>query len=94
MFVFSGPNVKSKHADISMEESDHEETDIRLYLRAHNTVKEGATTVLVKTVDSDVVVIFVGIFHDHVHHYPGMQLWVGFDKGKHFRYYHINSICQ
>ena len=59
MFVTSGPSVKSNHADTSMEESDHEEADSRICLHAHNTVKEGATTVLVRTVDSDVVVIFV-----------------------------------
>ena len=86
VFVFSGPSIKSNHADISMEESDHEEADSRICL------KEGATTVLVRTVDFDVVVILVGIFYDLLQYYPGMQFWVGFGKGK--RYYHINSICQ
>ena len=42
-----------------------------------------------KTVDTDVVVILVGIFHDLAQHHH-----VGFSTGKHFRYYHINSICQ
>ena len=62
-------------------ESDHEEADSRICLHVHNILKEGATTVLVRTVDSDVVVILVGIFHDLVQHYPGMQLWVGFGTG-------------
>ena len=75
VFVTSGPTVKSNHADISMEESDHEEADSRICL------KEGATTILVRTVDSDVVVILVGIFHYLVQHYPGMQLCVGFGTG-------------
>jgi len=38
----------------------------------------GRTTVLVRTVDTYVVVILVGIFHDLAQHHPGMQLWVGF----------------
>ena len=93
MFVTSGPSVKSNHADISMEESDHEEADSRICLRVHNTLKEEATTVLVRTVDSDVVVILVGIFPGLVQHYPGMQF--DFDcAGKHFRYYYVNSTCQ
>ena len=77
LFVTSGPSVKSNHADISMEESDHEEADSRICQHVHNTLK-GATTVLVRTLESDVVLILVGIFHDLVHHCPGMQLWVGF----------------
>ena len=94
MFVTSGPSIKSNYADISMEESDHEEADSRICLHVHNDLKEGATTGLVRTVDSDVVVILVGIFHDLVQYYPGMQFWVDFGTGKQFRYYHVNSICQ
>ena len=94
MFVTAGPSVKSNHADISMEESNHEETDSRICQHVHNTLKEVATTVLVRTVDSDVVVILVGIFRDLVQHYRSMQFWIGFDTGKHFRYYQVNSICQ
>ena len=49
VFVTSGPSVKSNHADISTEESDHEDADSRICLHVHNTLKEGATTVLVRT---------------------------------------------
>ncbi len=41
----------------------------------------------------DVVAILVGVFYCLVHQYPDLDLWVGFGAGKHFRYYHINSIC-
>ncbi|KAI0234432.1 hypothetical protein LSAT2_015330 [Lamellibrachia satsuma] len=51
-----------------MEESVHEEADSRICLHVHNALKEGATTVLVRTVGSDVVVIFVGIFRGLVQH--------------------------
>ena len=73
VFVTSGPSVKSNHADISMEESDHEEPDSRICLHVHNTLKEGATTIHVRTVDCDVIVMLVGIFHDLVPHYSGTQ---------------------
>ena len=49
-----------------------------------------ATNVLFRIVDTNVVVIFVRIFRDLAQHHLGMQLWVGVDSGKHFRYYHIN----
>ncbi|KAK2189653.1 hypothetical protein NP493_100g01004 [Ridgeia piscesae] len=47
-----------------------------------------------RILNTDVVVTLVGIFHDLAQHHPGMQSWVGFGQGKHFRYYHINSVCQ
>ena len=71
----------------------HEEADCRLCVHADDAVYEGATSVLVRTVDTDVVVILVGIFHDLAQHHQEMQLSVGFGTG-HFRYYHINKICQ
>ena len=78
MLVTSGPSVKSNRADISTEKRDHEEANSRICLHVHKILKEGATTVLIRTVDSEVVVILVGLFHDIMQHYLGMQLWVGF----------------
>ena len=77
-----------------MEESDHEEADTRICLHVHNALKNVATIVLIRTVDTDMIVILVGVFHDLLQQHPDMQLWVGFGMGKHFRYYHVNSICQ
>ena len=71
----------------------HEEADSRICLHVDDALNERATTVLTRTVGTDVVVSLVGIFHDLAQLHPGMQLRVGFGTGKHFRYYHINSIC-
>ena len=57
-------------------------------------MNDGATTVLIRTVDTDVFVVLVGIFHDLAQHLPGMQLWVDFGTGKHLCYFHSNSKCQ
>jgi len=43
-----------------MNKSDHEEADSRISLHVHYTLREGATSILVRTVDTDVVVILVG----------------------------------
>ncbi len=92
--ITSGCGIESNDANNTMEDCDHEEADSRLCLHVHDALKGGATTVLVRTVDTDVVVILVGVFHDLVQDYPDMQLWVAFGTGKHFRHIHVNFICQ
>ena len=58
MYTTSGSHVKSNRADTSMSANDHQETGRGICLYALN---DGATTILVRTVDTDVVVILVGI---------------------------------
>ena len=94
VYTTSGSHVKSNSADISISANDHQETDSRICLNVDDALNEVAATILVRTADTDVVVILVAIFHDLAQHHPGMQLCVGFGTGKHFRYYRINSICQ
>ena len=48
---------------------------------------------MIRTVDTDVVVILISHFHSVTDCYPEAQLWVAFGTGKHFRFYNINSIC-
>ena len=64
VYIFSDSHVKSNRADISMSVNDHEEADSRICLHVDDALNEEAITVLVKTVDIDVVVTLVGIFHD------------------------------
>ena len=64
VYTTSGSHVKSNRVDISMSANDHQETDSRMCLHVDDAPNDGATTVLVRTVDTGVVVILVGIFHD------------------------------
>ena len=77
VFVSSGPRIKSNHADISMEESDHEKADSRICLPVHNTLKEGAITVLIRRGCN-----FGGNLSRSCAALSNMQLWVGFRTGK------------
>ena len=43
--------------------SDHEEADTRMCLHVLHALSKGAQNMLVSTVDTDVIVILVGIFH-------------------------------
>ena len=43
--------------------------------------------------DTDVVIILVGKFHQLLTINPSASIWVTFGSGKAFTYFHINSIC-
>ena len=70
---------------------DHEEADSRIALHLYNAMKNGARSILVRTVDSDVIVILVGLFSNF---HPDTSVWVAYGTGKFFRYYNINTIFQ
>ena len=72
MYITSVSHVKLNRADIPMSTNDNEEADRRICLRVEDALNEGATTVLVRTVDTGVVIILDGIFHDLAQHHPGM----------------------
>lgn len=73
---------------------DHEEADSRICIHVQDALQKGARKILVRTVDTDVIVILVGVYF-HLHDvYPDTDIWVGLGTGKHYRYYSINSICQ
>ena len=59
-----------------------------------DSLQEGATKILIRTVDTDVIVILIGQFHNIIDQYHNAELWVGFGTGKNFYYYSINSICE
>ncbi len=77
-----------------MADSDHEEADTRIVLHMNDSLQGGAGTILVRTVDTDVMVILIGQFHAVISRHPNAALWViAFGTGKHFCYYSINTIC-
>jgi hypothetical protein len=57
-------------------------------------MEKGAKTVLVRTVDTDVIVILIGIFHDLLVVHSSAEIRVAFGMGKKYRFYHINAICR
>ncbi len=77
-----------------MPSSDHEEVDTRMCLHIKDSLEKGARVVSVQTVDTDVIIIIAATFHQLQSTYPGVEIWVAFGVGKHFRYLHINKICQ
>ena len=93
VFITSGQNVVARGANHYMLPCDHEEADTRLLIHIQDSLETGSTTCLVRTVDTDVLVILISKFHDLVAIYPSADIWIAFGTGKDFVHLHVNSIC-
>ena len=67
----------------------HEEADTGMFLRAKHAASLGHIKLLMRTVDSDIVIIAIFLFH-----LLGLkELWISYGKGKHYRDIPIHIIC-
>ena len=73
----------------SLSPCNREEADTRLLLHAADAAKNGLKKIMLRTVDTDVVVIAVSTFRD-----LGLsELWIAFGVGKHFCYIAAHEIA-
>ncbi len=77
-----------------MESCDHEEADTRLLVHLQDALQNNHANCLVRTVDTDVVVILIGKFHHLITLCQDVNIWVAFGTGKNFKYLHINTIYE
>ena len=68
---------------------DHEEADTRMILHLADAAREGFHRILLRTVDTDVVVLAVAAAAK----LNLQELWEAFGTGKHFRYIPIHEIA-
>ena len=92
--VTSGQAVSACGLSVPMDDCNHKEADTRIMVLIRHALEHGAETLLVRTVDTDVVVILVGLFFDLVTIQLSCDFWIAFAMGKNYRLYHINSICK
>ena len=92
VFVTSDINVLTNGSSHDMSPCDHEEADTRLLVYLGDALKNGCSTCVVRTVDTDVVVILIGNFHHLISINPSVRIWVAFGAGNAFTYFHINYI--
>jgi len=71
---------------------NHEEADTRMLIHLQDALDNGATTCLVRTVDTDVVAIFDGKFHKLLERNPAADVRLSFGAGKWFRHIYVNAI--
>ena len=72
-----------------MEDCTHEEADTRVVLHVYIASQCGYWRVMIRTIDTDVVVLAVSKMQDIVVD----ELWIAFGTGKHFRYLAIHDIA-
>ena len=88
--VTSGQAVSACGLSVPMDDRNHEEADTRIMVHIWSMEQRLYLFVL----DTDVVVILVGLFFDLVTIQPSCDFWIAFCMGKNYRLYHINSICE
>ena len=67
----------------------HEEADTRMFLHAKDAAEKGHRRIMLRTVDTDVVVLAVST----VVSMENTQLWMAFSTGKHLRYIPAHEIA-
>lgn len=77
-----------------MANCNHEEADTRIIVHLLHALQHGSVTVLVRTVDTDVVVILVGKFKQLKEVNGNLDVWVAFGMGKTFSFININELCR
>ena len=95
VFVTSGMGVLTKGTSRQMIPCDHEEADTRLMVHVIDSLNAGCSKCLVRTVDTDVVVILVGKFHHLLTLNLSAKIWAAFGTGKFFCIfgYQFHRLC-
>ena len=69
---------------------NHEEADTRMFLHVAHAASEGHQKILIRTVDTDVVVLALMVIQKVV---EIDELWIAFGVNKNFRYFTIHEIA-
>ena len=92
MFVADGSHALCSKEDVDLSQltpCSQEEADTRMFLHAHDAVRKGCSSVMLRTGDTDVLVIAVGLFYD-----MGIEeLWLAFGTGSSYRYIAAHEIA-
>ena len=77
-----------------MIDCNHEEADTKFVVHVVHAIEDpNVSSVLVRTVNTDVVVILVGKLNLFRYINPGVNLWLAFGLGRNFLLININSIA-
>lgn len=83
--------LSSPETDISsISNCSQEEADTMIMLHVQDAVRKGCQSILIRIVDTDVVVLAIYIFHQ----LQGLEkLWVAFGTGNSFKYIPVQEIA-
>lgn len=72
----------------------HEKADTRMFVHAVDAVRRGSKRIVIRTVDTDVLVLAIALVLPLKQIDPDVKLWVAFGTGSHFRYFEIHIIAE
>ena len=75
-----------------MADCNHEEADTRVVVHILHALEQRIKTIVVRTVDTEVIVILTGVFFELIANNPLADIWVAFGTGKNFKLHSINAI--
>ena len=93
VYITADELVVTVFASSLMSKCNHEEADTRIVVHVMHALTQGWKTVQVRTVDTDLIVVLVGVFHRMLQCQPFADIWVAFGVGKTYKLYSINSTC-
>ena len=79
-----GEGVLVRGSNRSMPACNHEEADTRIVYHIKDSLQQGYECCLICTLDTDVVVIRTGKFHQLQEFCLNADIWVAFDTGRTF----------
>ncbi len=92
VYTNKGENVVTTTTDIDMQNlspCNHEEADSRICIHAQHISANGYDSIMIRTIDSDIVVLVVSVYHE-----LGIdKVWVAYNTGVHFSYIAIHEIA-
>ena len=74
-FVTSGDDVIGIGTEHGMSQCNHEEADTRIIIHVQDSLQRGSNTIMVQTVDTDVVVLLVGHFYSLRDQHPQVLIY-------------------
>ena len=90
--ITSGENVFSSSKSSDMQRCDHEETDTRIAVHVLHALNKGYNQVLIRTLDTDVVVVMIGLFNELLSLHPSANGWISLGMGKRFELISVSAI--
>ena len=77
-----------------MNDCNNEEADTRIVVHVIDSLEKGFKKILIRTVDTDIIGILMGLYYSIRENYQAADIWVPFSTGKLFHHYHINNLCR
>lgn len=92
IYITGHESVVHRGPGLEMQDSPHEEADVRIIVHMKHALQCGHKNIKVRTSDTDVLVLLIGHFYDLNDTFPEMEVAVDFGIGKERRMYDIRTI--